>query len=92
MYLHLLDTSMVWINTYAPVPMWSRGGVSDSHGSQHLPHHSFPSDSDMARCLVFGCMGFVIDLRGPGGNVGIVQRTLPCRVARLCTRVPCQLW
>ena len=26
---------LVWINTYAPVPMWSGDGVSDSHGSQH---------------------------------------------------------
>ncbi len=45
MYLHLLVTSMVWINTYAHVLMWIGGGKSDSHGSQHLPHSSFLSDS-----------------------------------------------
>jgi hypothetical protein len=46
----------------------------------------------VAWCLVFSCMGFVIDLRGPGGDVGIVQRTVTLGVARLCTRVPYQLW
>ncbi len=33
-------------------------------------------------------MGFVIDLRGPGGNVGIVHFTYLTSVARLCIRVP----
>ena len=34
--------------------------------------------------LVFSCMGFVIDLRGPGGNVGIVHFAY----LRLCIRLP----
>ena len=33
-------------------------------------------------------MRFVIDLRGPGGNVGIVHFTYFTGVARLCIRLP----
>ena len=67
---------MVWINTYAPVvPMWSGDGVSGSHASQ-LCRILAPLVI-VAQCLAFSFMGFVIDLRGPGGNVGIVQRTIP---------------
>ena len=33
-------------------------------------------------------MGFVIDLRGPGGNVGIVHFTYLTGVGRMCIRLP----
>ncbi len=90
MHLHLLVSSMMWINTYALAHMWSCDGVSDSHGSRIC--RILAPLVIAARVPRIYLHGFVIDLPGPGGDVGIVQRTVPCHVARLCTRVPCQLW